>query len=372
MLKSLLKNSFTNNFGKIVLLAKRHHCELPAIVMNNGNEMPIIGFGTWSSSNDFAVLEKVEQQGQKKPKQNSNNNEESEKVAKAVGIAIDAGYRHIDCAHLYKNEKEIGQILKKKIESGVVKRENLFITSKLWNTYHNPDTVCCACQQTLEDLGLEYLDMYLMHTPMGFQTGEELFPICQGELLYSDDDFLNTWQAMEDLVESKLCKNIGISNFNKKQIKRLLKNCNIRPQTLQIEIHPYLTQKELVNYAKCQDICITAYAPVGSPKRPWAKNPEKERILLKDYKISQLSEKHKRTPAQILLRYQIQCGHAVIPKSMDKKHIAENIDIFDFELSAEDVLNIDSLNHNLRYFQFSGASGHPYHPFEQSNETQKC
>lgn len=123
-----------------------------------------------------------------------------------------------------------------------------------------------------------------MHSPMGFQYGTELFPMCEGKLLYSDDDYLDTWQAMEDLVESKMCKNIGISNFNAQQIKRLLKHCNIIPQTLQIELHPFMTQKELVNYTKGHGICITAYAPVGSPKRPWAK-AEEERVLLKDYKV---------------------------------------------------------------------------------------
>ncbi|XP_065362107.1 aldo-keto reductase family 1 member B1-like [Calliphora vicina] len=352
--------------------AIRHHCELPAIVMNNGNEMPIIGFGTWSSTSDFSLLENVES---RQSHQNADVNKEvknnSEKVAKAVGLAIDAGYRHIDCAHLYKNEREIGEILKKKIKNGTVTRENLFITSKLWNTFHDPDTVCSACQQTLQDLGLDYLDMYIMHSPMGFQCGTDLFPMCEGKLLHSDDDYLDTWQAMENLVENKMCKNIGISNFNTKQIKRLLKHCNIIPQTLQIELHPFMTQKELVNYTKGHAICITAYAPVGSPKRPWAK-AEEERTLLEDYKILQLAEKHKRTPAQILLRYQIQCGHAVIPKSTDRQHIVENIDIFDFELCPDDVTNIESLNHNLRYFKFSGAYGHPYHPFEKSNEKNKC
>lgn len=211
---------------------------------------------------------------------------------------------------------------------------------------------------------------------MGFQYGNELFPMCEGKILHSEDDYIDTWQAMEELVDNDMCKNIGISNFNTKQIKRLLKNCQIIPQTLQIELHPYMMQNDLIKFAKCHDICITAYAPIGSPQRPWAKGEKEERILLKDYKvifnvtlkffksilkqifslfqILQLAEKHKRSPAQILLRFHIQCGHAAIPKSINRQHIEENINIFDFELTAEDMLNIENLNHNLRYFKFSG------------------
>lgn len=121
---------------------------------------------------------------------------------------------------------------------------------------------------------------------MGFQYGDELFPMCEGEILHSEDDYIDTWQAMEELVENNMCKNIGISNFNTKQIKRLLKNCQIIPQTLQIELHPYMMQKDLIKFAKYHDICITAYAPIGSPQRPWAKGEKDERILLKDYKVT--------------------------------------------------------------------------------------
>ncbi|KAM7357520.1 aldo-keto reductase 1B-like [Cochliomyia hominivorax] len=373
MLKSFLKLNFHRNFLNIwqIFVRKRHQCELPSIVMNNGNEMPILGFGTWSGTSDFISLENVENKVQK-PSDNENPEIAAQKVAKAVGWAIDAGYRHIDCAHLYQTQREIGEILKKKIEAGIVKREDLFITSKLWNTFHDPDNVCSACQKTLADLDLEYLDMYLMHSPMGFQYGDEAFPMCDGKLLTTDDDYLNTWQAMEELVANDMCKNIGITNFNQMQIKRLIKNSHIIPQTLQIELHPYMTQKDLIKFAKYHDICITAYAPIGSPKRPWAIAEKEERTLLSDYKILQIAEKHKRSPGQILLRYQVQCGHAVIPKSTNKKHIEDNINIFDFELSSEDMLNIENLNHNVRYFKFSGAYGHPHHPFEKPEEMNKC
>lgn len=163
-------------------------------------------------------------------------------------------------------------------------REDLFITSKLWNTFHEPDHVCNACAQTLEDLGLDYLDMYLMHTPMAFQGGCGFFPTnAQGEMQFSTIDYRDTWKAMEDLVDSNMCRSIGISNFNQQQVECLLGKCRIRPQTLQIELHPYLSQKELVHYAKCNDICVTAYASMGSGQRPWAGD---ERILLKDYKVN--------------------------------------------------------------------------------------
>lgn len=162
-------------------------------------------------------------------------------------------------------------------------REELFITSKLWNTYHEPDSVLCGFTKSLEDLGLDYLDMYLMQTPMGYKEGCGHFPVTDDIIDYNDVDYVCTWKAMEELVEKGLCHNIGVANFNKEQLKRLLEFAKIIPQTLQIEMHPYLGQTELIEFAKYHDICITAYAPLGSGGRPWALG---ERILLEDPKVN--------------------------------------------------------------------------------------
>uniref|UniRef100_A0A1A9VG58 NADP-dependent oxidoreductase domain-containing protein n=1 Tax=Glossina austeni TaxID=7395 RepID=A0A1A9VG58_GLOAU len=344
----------------LVFRSVRSSCtNIPKIIMNNGNEMPILGLGTWGATKDDAIIENVEVDeetdiGRTKPNE----------MDAVVATAIDVGFRHIDTAPLHKNEKEIGIALNKQIQEKKVKRDELFIVSKLWNTFHGPDDVLCGCKKTLENLGLDYLDMYLMHTPMGFKPGDDLFPIEKGSVSFSDADYVCTWQAMEDLVEQGLCKNIGISNFNLKQIARLLKHATIIPQTHQIEAHPFLMQTELISFCKYNDICITAYAPLGSPARPWARK-DTENVLLKNSTVLDIARRHEKTPAQILLRYQVQLGHAAIPKSGTCENMQNNINIFEFELRSEDMQNLDSLNYGMRLFKFSGTRNHQYYPFER-------
>lgn len=217
-----------------------------------------------------------------------------------------------------------------------MKRQDLFITSKLWNTFHRPDLVEPAIKKTLSDLGLEYLDLYLIHWPMAYKEGDDLFPKnADDSPALSNVDYVDTWKAMEALVSKGLAKNIGVSNFNSEQIDRLLKNCSIKPVTnqvnisfiqfivmynecifilnstfimyiivhLQIECHPYLTQKKLSDFCKQKDILITAYSPLGSPDRPWAKPDDPK--LLDDKKLGELAKKYNKTPAQVLIRYQV-------------------------------------------------------------------
>jgi aldehyde reductase len=308
-----------------------------AVKLNNGYTFPLLGLGTWKS--------------------------EPGQVTQAVKDAIDAGYRHIDCAHVYGNEHEVGEGINAKIAEGVIKREDIFVTSKLWNTFHAPKDVRPAIERTLKNLNLSYLDLYLIHWPMGYQeSGTELFPRNEaGDILYSDVDYLDTYKALETLVDAGLTKSIGLSNFNARQVDRICSNARIQPVVNQVECHPYLNQARLSAHCKSKNIVITAYSPLGSPDRPWAQPGEP--LLMEDPKLHAIAKKYNKTVAQILIRYQIQKGHAVIPKSVNKDRIISNFQVFDFELSDADIKEIDTFDCNGRFCPLSGATSHPYHPF---------
>ncbi|XP_050311224.1 aldo-keto reductase family 1 member B1-like [Anthonomus grandis grandis] len=311
--------------------------KVPNVVLNNGKLMPAIGLGTWKS----------------KPGE----------VTQAVKDAIDAGYRHLDCALYYLNEEEVGAGIKAKIDEGVVKREDLFVTSKLWCNLMRPDLVEPTIKKSLGFLGLDYLDLYLIHWPTAFKQGEEYTPKGpDGKTLYSDIDYVDTWKAFEEIHRKGLAKSIGVSNFNKRQLERVLEVASVKPVTNQVECHPYLNQKKLTAFCKSKDIVITAYSPLGSPDRPWAKPGDP--ILVQEPKILALAEKYKKSPAQVILRYLHQLGVVPIPKSVTKSRIIENLNIFDFVLEPSDVAVMDSFDCNGRVCQHSEGAGHPNHPFE--------
>ncbi|VVD04026.1 aldo-keto reductase family 1 member B1-like isoform X1 [Leptidea sinapis] len=311
--------------------------KVPMVKLENGTECPILGIGTWKS----------------KPGE----------VTQAVKDAIDIGYRHIDCAFVYGNEKEVGDAISAKIKEGVVKREELFITSKLWNTFHRADLVKGALLKSLENLGTQYLDLYLIHWPQAYKEGAENFPVDEaGKIQFSDVDYVDTWKALEPLVKEGLVKSIGLSNFNSKQITRVLEVATIKPVVNQIECHPYLNQQRLKDFCEARGIKITAYSPLGSPDRPWAKPGDPQ--LMDDPKLKAIATRLGKTVAQVLIRYQIDRGVIVIPKSVTRSRIASNFDVFDFKLSAEDVQLINTFDCNGRFVPMTASLGHKDHPFE--------
>ncbi|XP_054751203.2 aldo-keto reductase family 1 member A1-like [Lytechinus pictus] len=309
-----------------------------AVQLANGHSIPILGLGTWKSKPD--------------------------EVRKAVIEALEAGYRHIDGAAAYGNEEEVGAGLKEKFSDGTVKREDVFVTTKLWNVDHRPEDVEAACRKSLEKLGLSYVDLYLMHWPFAFQTGKGMAPKGPDGMILADDDidFVDTWKAMEDLVEKGLTRAIGVSNFNKSQLQRILdlppkqKICN-----LQIEITPYLPGNDIKEFCKANGISLTAYSPLGSPDRPLQAGTDP--VLLEDPVINEIAKAKGRSPAQIAIRYQIDRGIVVIPKSVTPSRIRENFQVLDFELTSDEVQRIQTLDRNFHYITFPASKNAKYYPF---------
>ncbi|KAL8174089.1 UNVERIFIED_CONTAM: hypothetical protein K2H54_037958 [Gekko kuhli] len=285
----------------------------------------------------------------------------------AIKVAVDNGYRHIDCAYFYGNEGSIGEGLEKVLKEGRVKREDLFIVSKLWNSHHAPEDVKPACMETLRLLRLDYLDLYLMHSPMGIKNVKgDLMPQKDGKVLHSDVDYVDTWKAMEKLVDEGLVKSIGVANFNECQLERVLSIARIKPEVVQVERNPYQIQKEMVAFAKAKGMAFTGYSPLTSPKRPFPPGKLDPKNGMEDQTVKEIAKKHGKSPAQILIRFNIQAGLATIPKSETPAHIIENCKVFDFCLTEDDVKKLESLHWGARAVAWDivGMGKHKYYPFK--------
>ena len=264
---------------------------IPEILLNNGQKIPQLGFGV------FLV----------KP----------EDTIAAVTHALQAGYRHIDTAEMYGNEAEVGAAISR---SGL-RRDEIFVTTKLNNGEHRPDDARAAFQKSLEALGSDYVDLFLIHWPLPTRY---------------DGDFVSTWETLEDFYRDGRARSIGVSNFQPHHLRRLHEECEIRPAVDQIEVNPYLTQDELRRFCADHQIAVEAWSPLARSN------------ALGDPTIDDIARRVGKTPAQVILRWHIERGDIVFPKSVTPSRIKENIDIFDFELTGEDVEAISALNRNER------------------------
>lgn len=311
------KNELTSNYifnPKLV----------PSQVLNNGSIIPSIGLGTFGSD---SISPKV--------------------IADTVHRAIIGGYRHIDCASVYGNEKEIGFVLKECIDSGIVSREELWITSKVWNDKHN--LVVDSFKETLHDLKLDYLDLYLVHWP--FPNYHP--PQCDVTVrnpnakAYIHENYMNTWRQMEQLFEMRLVNNIGTSNMTIPKMKLLLHDCKIRPLCNEMELHPHFQQKELFEFCKMENIQPIAYSPLGSPGRPDRDRTNDDTVDLEDPVILRIAERLKIKPAAVSLKWAIQRGQIPIPFSVN--HYMENLAAAVSEkLSDQDMNDLNQIDKNCR------------------------
>lgn len=259
--------------------------------LSNGVEIPCIGFGTWQAK-------------------------DGETAENAVKAALASGYRHIDAAAIYRNEQSVG----KAIRESEVARKDLFVTSKLWNDEHGYETTLRAFDQTIKDLGLEYLDLYLIHWPVPAKFHDSW-----------EKSNAQTWKAFEKLYEEGMIRSIGISNFLPHHIEALKQTANIASMVNQIEYHPALMQKEIVEYSQKEGMLIEAYSPLGTG------------ALLNDPTLKEIADQYGKSVAHVCIRWVLQNGHLPLPKSVTPSRIEDNTKVFDFELSADDMEKINNM-----------------------------
>ncbi|KAL3133790.1 hypothetical protein ABBQ32_008269 [Trebouxia sp. C0010 RCD-2024] len=306
-----LETATKQNVGAAASKSQTH------VGLNSGHHMPLVGWGTSQATGDDCI--------------------------KATKAAITAGFRHIDTAEQYKNETEIGKGLQELFKSGAIKREDLFVTSKLWTEHHPGDQVRPGLKDTLSRLQLEYLDLYLIHWPTSVKPGPKVTP-----------PFSETWEALERCVEEGLIRSIGVSNFSPEKIEKfILPDAKIRPAVNQVEMHAHWRNDRLLKWCDQQGIHVSAYAPLSSPVT-MASMEKDVPNLMEDETVNEIAKKLGRTAPQVLLRWGLQHGSSVLPKSANPDHLKENIEAIGWELSDEDFSTLSNLPQH-RYFTGSLA-----------------
>ncbi len=303
--------------------------QVPKVKLYNGSEIPVVGLGTFGSDNYSA-----------------------DQVAAAVKQAVKLGYRHIDCASVYGNEKEIGFALKELFEEGVVKREDLWITSKVWNNMHNH--VLESCKKSLEDLQLDYVDLYLVHWPFPnhHATGVTVDSRDPHAVPYIHENYMKTWAQMEQLYNAGLVKNIGTSNMTIPKMKLLLRDCKIKPVVNEMEMHPHFQQPELFKFLAENDIRAIGYCPVGSPGRPERDKTPEDTVPIEDPVIVEIAKNHEVHPAVICIKWAAQNGQIPIPFSVKPEKFMSNLRaVVEDPLTAEEMNQIKGLNKNNRFIK---------------------
>ncbi|UXI18069.1 hypothetical protein NH340_JMT04012 [Sarcoptes scabiei] len=316
--------------------------DLHRFVLSNAESIPMIGLGT------------------------SRIGQTDEDVIRAIKDAIDIGYRHIDTADFYQNEKAIGQALEDLFKSGKINREDLFITTKVWSNHHSKSLASQSVRDSLENLRLDYLDLVLVHWPMTFRStpsGEKVPQSSDGQIMGPIDsekeNYEQAYQGLEEAMQLNLTRSIGVSNFNRKQLKKLLEaEREFFPVVNQVECHPYLNQEKLLEFCKENNIYLVAYSPLRRG----------DRDLLENETLKKIAANHSKSIAQVILRWHLQRNIIIIPRSSNRARMLENFSVFDFELTPEEMDEINLMNkenNEGRVIRFESAMQLPEYPFNE-------
>ena len=296
---------------------------MKTITLTGGAALPALGLGTWKSAPG--------------------------EVGAAVREALRIGYRHIDCAPIYGNEREVGVAIRDSIDSGEVTRDELWITSKLWCDRHAKKHVVPALEETLRDLGLERLDLFLVHWPVALKKGRQMPERAKDMIALEKLPLEETWEGMEAAHDEGLARTIGVSNVSSKKLRALHAAARVKPAMNQVELHPYLAQNELLDTCRELGVAVTAYSPLGSPDRPDSLRAADERRVLDDPIVAEVAQGVGASPAQVLLAWALHRDTAVIPKSVNPERLAQNLAAASLQLAPEDVRRLDELDAGRRY-----------------------